>query len=721
MVLVAFAFCGIVAWHLIVPGMFDWHLSIAPTWQGGLEALALVTGLAGAQFIAAPRVRIALGILLAALYLRRHAVDVPLLVNALYLEITIALGALALRVCGAGKPQDGNDYLRAFALGLALWSVCAWTASAFGLGTAKDLRWLTALLALVALPLARATPLVTWLAREGRALVPADRAIAAALVGWFCVLFARTNVVTGFDPLWYGLRGEYVLTGETSAYQSLGLVSPVHYFPKLYELYLQPLSGLGDFSPIVGTTIGIAMLLGIAVAQLMSRLGVDDARAKLLAVTACLTLPAVANPTLEPKPEILACLFVVLAGIAATDWLRERRWPSIAWVFACGLLAMQAKLTAIPFIGLLVVATAAHTALRRAPLAAATDAQRRTALVMLALAGIVAAFVTARTLLLTGLPTVSPDPLLRLWHALGFELHEPVGTLRWTWPQNWPDVPLLVVDWLFRPERLEHIVITWTGNVWLWLVLFAALIGWRFGHRERLRPEARTTTLALIVAGATIALCWRYAVRGSDGNYFIAALVPAIVAGVAWLWPRVAWSTPLRVGATASLLLFASFQAAYAFCSASWVTGTREVDLDLTRSPRDTRKINRELFQSEGMAAIADWLRVQPGVPRVVGCAEFGVSARLPARFEDLVTISYARADYTRNAAALIDYMRRFDVPYLLLRKSTPESQRLRGTPEGDEQNQPNGLCEPGAWTPPGATLVVADRNYVLYRLAGAR
>ncbi|MDC8012037.1 hypothetical protein [Tahibacter soli] len=718
LVVTALLFCAVVAWRLLAIGPFGWHVGTPQTWQGGLEALVLVAGLAGLQFVASSRLRIALSAALAALYLRRHAVDIPLLVDALYLEITVALGALALRAGGDGKPRDGEDYLRAFALGLAVWSVCAWTASALGAGTTKDLRWLTLLLA-VALPLARAQPLVAYAARAFGTLSRGDRAVAAALAGWFCVLFARTNVVTGFDPLWYGLRGEYVLTGEVSAYRSLGLVSPVHYFPKMYELYLQPLSGLGDFSAINGMTLAVGALLGLAAARLLARCGVDDARAQLLAAAVCLTLPAVANPMLEPKPDVIACLFVVLASLAAIDWLRTRQWPALAWLAAYGLLATQSKLTAIPFLGLLAVATLAHAWLRRAaPVASLPQPapSPRAALVALALAVAVAVFVTARTQLLAGMPTIGPDPLFRLWQALGFTLREPVGTLQWNWPQEWAGVPALIVDWLFRPERLEHIIITWTGNVWLWLPLAAFALG---GRHVPLPREARTPAVALILAGAIVATAWRYNARGGDGNYFIAAIVPAVVVGVAILWPRVARHAALRAGATAALLAFALFQAAYAFCSASWITGTREFDLHFDRGPRDTRKLDRAAFETHGMARIAQYLRALPGAPRVVGCADFGASARLPARFEDLVTMSYTRRHYTDDAGELVAYMRRFDVPYLMLRRPTPESRRMKDTPEGKVQGEPNGLCTPGAWTPPDAALVVEDAGYVLYRLSG--
>ena len=708
--------CAVVAWHLVVLGPFGWHFTRRDFWQGGLEAVLLVAALARIQLMPDARWRAGLGIAVAALYLRRHAVDLPWLVDALYLEITIALGVLALRAGGVGKPRETEGYLRAFVAGLLAWSLCAWTASALDAGTTQDLRLLTLALALVALPLARVRPLTVHLAVEWNALAPRHRAVAAALAGWFLVLFARTNRVVGYDPLWYGLRGEYVLTGETSAYHSLGLVSPVHYFPKLYELYLQPVSGLGDFSVISGMTIAIAGLLGLAAVRLLARCGVDDPRARLATAAVCLTLPAVANPSLDPKPDVLACLLVVLAALAAVDFLRTRRWPAFAWMLACGLVATQAKLTAIPFVGLLVATTLLHAAWRRAA-AAADDYGVRSSTIVLALAVAITGFVTARTLLLTGVPTIGPDPLFKLWLALGFTLREPATTLQWAFPQDWADLPALVVDWLFRPERMEHIAIGWTGNVWLWLPLAALALGARFGTRTRLPATARTPVAALALAGATVALGWGYLSRGGDGNYFIAALVPAIVAGVAWTWPRVVHSAALTRALLCSLGVFALFQGMLAFASAAWTPGTRRLDLDFLRSPRDVPLENAKLFQRAGIAAIAGRLAAQPGAPRVAGCVDLPTGARLPARYEELKVISYS-SPYAANADALTDYLRRFDIPFLILRRPTAATDAPRGATQADAFAAPGGLCAPDAPAPAGLQLVVEDEAWRLYQLA---
>ncbi|HVV98045.1 MAG TPA: hypothetical protein VHC92_12970, partial [Rhodanobacteraceae bacterium] len=238
------AFIGIVIDQLVDKGPFGWHLSQPRTWQGGLEVLALAALLA----VVAGVVRSALwrALLLVAIgefYLRRHYVDLPMLVDVLYVEALIGAGAFAAKLCGIPRATGVHGYLRCAAAGVVLWSLGAWTLSAFGIGSVQAWRAWTLLFAIPAI-LARQTPLTVYLARRFATLGGSERAIIAAIGAWFLCLAARTNLVSGFDAWWYGLRGEYVLVATGSVFKSLELVAPVNYYPKLWELVLIPVSGL---------------------------------------------------------------------------------------------------------------------------------------------------------------------------------------------------------------------------------------------------------------------------------------------------------------------------------------------------------------------------------------------------------------------------------------------------------------------------------------------
>ncbi len=668
-------FIAIPAWQLIGPGPFDWHLRQPMVVEGGLEALALMA-LAGAGLALDRRWSLACLVALPlALYLRRHAVDVPLLINLAYLEIVIGLGALVRRLCGLAPPRVAHDYLLAFVCGFLLWSVVAWTASALDFGSIRTLRTLTLLLAVPAL-FGRHVPLVAFLWRARREISARGRIWAGILVAWIAVLYARSNVVFGHDALWYGLRPEQVLVPGRTVFEPLGLVSPVHYFPKLYEVFLLPVSALNDSSVIVGMTLALLVLLLIACARLGQRLGLPErARWPMLALVA--TLPALANSALYPKPDVLALLFVLLCADAALDFVRTRSWAAGAWIVTCGLLACMAKLTAIPYVGTLVIATAiaAWRARCAAPPEPLAEDRARThlALAMTLLAAIVAAFTTARTWALTGLPTIGPDPLFRLWTASGLSLKAPAGTLEWTNPQVWSDLPSLIADWLFRPQRLPHVVTSWVGNAWLWCALLA-LLATRLAPRPR-TPGRPWPLLALMATGLALALGVRYHVRGSDGNYFLFALVPAIAVAASALFSRLASAPRAFAAALACLPAFVLFQAGYSFVSAAWSPGTRTLDADFSRSWHDTRALRREVLKSEGMAEIGHYLAARASeAPRVIGWTEEPAGFWLPARFEHIATISYSRPEYVADADALLDFMSRQGIHYLIVPNTLPES-----------------------------------------------
>lgn len=702
----AVVLCAAVAWQLLVPGPFNWSLAESAAWQGGLEAAALLTGLALLQRLDSTRLRLFGSLLLAALYARRHAVDAPFVLCLLYLEFTLAFGAAVIRAAGAPAPTRSEDYLRAFVVGLSAWSALAWTCSAFGWGTPTALRVLTLSLLPIAL-WARSRPLVTHLWQRSHEWALRERVLFALLAGWMLVLFARANVAFSFDGLWYGFRPEYVLTADGSVFAPLGLVSPVHYFPKLFEVWLLPLSALGDPAAVSGMTVLLLGVFALTAAQLLRRLGVGSVEARLALALLVTTLPAIANAATEPKPDIICALFVLLAMLFGGDAARSRDPAALAWAVAAGLLALSSKLIAVPYLGLLGVALALAW-WRTKPVDGETlPTSRGAAFTALALAAVAAAFVVSRTWLLAGMPTIGPDPLFRIWTLLGLSLHEPAGTLDWAQAQDWSDVPALIVDWLLRPDRLEHIMISWTGNVWLWLPLAALLL--------RHAPTAPTGTArthrwlaaALAAAGVVLALGWRYHTRGSDGNYFIAALVPALALGVAFAWRQLTASDARRL-LFAGIAVFAVFQASYAFVSASWTPGTRAFDLVFDRSPRDARKIARAVLAEHGLTDVGEFLRVQPGVARVIGCAPFAAGVRLPARFEDLPAIALSRPGYVASLDTAVAYMRRFAIPYLLLPKPRAgggEAQVIDG-------------CTARTTPPSGTRLVLANERYLLVELA---
>ena len=124
----ALAFVAVPTYQLSTA--FIWHVSLAQTWQGGIEAFALFVLLAGA-FVARRRWLAAfLLVVPVLLFTRRHAIDVSIIVDLFQFEIVVGLGMLLRRKLGMPQAARAFDYVEAFLAGLVIWSLCAWTASA---------------------------------------------------------------------------------------------------------------------------------------------------------------------------------------------------------------------------------------------------------------------------------------------------------------------------------------------------------------------------------------------------------------------------------------------------------------------------------------------------------------------------------------------------------------------------------------------------------------
>jgi len=661
----AMLFTLVPAYQLLWPGPFDWHVRQPQVVQGGAEALVLAL-VSMACMAANSRRAFAVLLLVGLAYLRRHAADVPLLLDAAYFEILVGLGFFIGRWTTHRTPGSRDvDYLRAMTLGLVGWSVGAWALAAAGVGSIAALQAYSLLLALPAL-LGRKAPFLLQAVRNARAWPLKDRLWCGLMLAWGLVLFARAKVVVGYDAMWYGLRGELVLDPGASFLQGLNLVSPVYYFPKLYEVLLLPLSGLGDFGVIQGMTVVLLLPLAVVAFALLDRLSAPRfIRWPLVALV--LTTPALSNMAVTPKPDVLAALFVLLAALEAIDWNRRRRPEHLAWFAACMLLAVSSKLVAIPYVAVLAAALVAKAALSRAPCAPSPPFERRLAWIALGGACLVACAVAWRTWRLTGVPTVGPDALVRVWNALGFGFVEPAGSLHWMFPVDWAGMPALVLDVLMRPQhRMPHMIVTWVGNAWAWMALvwlLAFLV-----RRARCADAAPLPLPALAATGACLFVFVGYSERGSDGNYFIYAIVPALLVAGRGAARALGDGRVARWVLETCMLGFVALYAGYAFVSAGWTPGTRAWDLDFRRDWRGAAASRQQTLREFGLERIGDDLRRNAGpTAHVVGSTIETAGNWLPARYESLQHIGFARPEYVSSEAAFRAFIARFGIRYLVL------------------------------------------------------
>jgi hypothetical protein len=256
------------------------------------------------------------------------------------------------------------------------------------------------------------------------------------------------------------------------------------------------------------------------------------------------------------------------------------------------------------------------------------------------------------------------------------------------------------------------VVTAWVGNVWLWLALLSTaciLAGMRIGRRE----PAYWPLAGLMVAGLVLALAIRYGVRGSDGNYFLAALLSAILVGGAAAFKRLANERLAFVVALACLPAFVLFQAAYSFASASWATGTRAFDLDLGRGWRDSRLTRWARLNYAGLERIGHYLKDRDDVTRSVGYVAEPVSFLLPTRFEYLPTIGYSRPEYFATPERFTTYLHDQHIEYLILPQPTLRKETFDA--------EPAVLTAAERLQADPAVKRVDDRDYFLLDLSGRK
>ncbi len=657
---------------LCLRGPMAWHYTQPEAIEGGVEALLLAAALALAAWRGG-RAGLLAGLIVAGLYLRRHHVDLPVLAAWLAAEGWVAWG---LRLQRGAAPAR---LLTAAVLGFALWLALNLVLHALWLARPPALLIALAGFTALGLALQRGLPLLAAARIAFTPLPPAERAAWSLLAAWLLVLMARSNQVIGFDTLWYPARGGLVLAPSGSFFEPLGLVSAVHYFPKLWELSILPWEGLGDLSfPAAQALIGLAGGLTI----LAHWMGQGGLRGTLrpIALLALATLPALAASALQLKTDLPAWFFALFALDAALRWLRGEGAAQLSWFLLGTGLAVSAKLTALPYL----LATAAVLALafwRRPELRPRGRTWLDSAGLGWASALVlgIGATLVLRTVWLAGVPTIGPEPALRLWLALGFELREPAGSLRWMLPPEWADAPRLAWELLLAPAQLPKIRIGWIGNIWLLAALFA--LGWSLRAQ---RPEPgpgldrwqRAALWAPALAGLWLMFGVGYVSRGSDGNYFVVAVTAAaLLAFVAAA--RRAPGAAARVGLGLALGSACLLQASLVFVAAAWSPpGTRTLDLQLDRPVIDTpERLQRDLkrHRLEGLRAR---LQAEPHTTRLLLIGPAGAAHLLPVRGESLEHVMASRPEYIAGAEAFAGFLQRSGVGLIAI--SAHESDAVR-------------------------------------------
>lgn len=640
---------------------------------GGAEAIVLTIAIAGLARSGKRWALIVIAVLSLA-YLRRHHVDLPFVAALIFWEAMAAAGHIVNRVGSPAGTTEGA--VRDVVSGLALWLGLVILLSAFRVGRAELLVGVLVVFSLVAIAFARREPLVVQALRSARFTAPGERMLYGIIISWFLILFSRTNSVYAYDAIWYIGRGQYVLAPTGSIFDSLGLASPVYYFPKLLELVLLPFYSLGDFSFLQGVMI-IWLFLLVALIISIFREIVPDSRLAAAAALLAATLPALGNDPLTIKADLPAAFFLLFAAWQVAHWLERGDSAALPFALTGLALACSVKLISIPFAALLFSGGAVIWFTTKPLVTKSPGIVGAWWITALALA--ISSALVFRTWWLTGMPTIGPDALFKLWLELGFSLEEPVGTLRWTKPQDWGDVLPILRDMLTRPTELAHIKFSWVGNFWVTLPLVALLAAWLTKDTRGIEwTPVRALWVACTLLGLVLALAWRYHNRGGDGNYYGFALVLAAILGVAAAGSRLLNRQKAMSIFIAGLIATSVFHAWQGFLLAGLARpGTRDWDWRFSESCFDMRQFKRAKLSQHGFTRTAAHLADLPPETRIVSIGKGIWPYWAPGRIEALQHISHARPEVLDSWDSLIAFLEETETEFLLVSRD-----RRRHVPE---------------------------------------
>lgn len=710
---VLFALAG--PYNMIHSGPFGWHVRQPAFWQGGIELIVLAALVGTALYLLRSWCRILAVLILCELYARRQGVDLAVLISLFYYEGIAAFGALILNLVGRRSESTGAEKcLFSIMLGTLTWCCIEWVLSATGLGSVRDLQIAALVVLGGSLLTIRRLPVLGYVfSNVGKRNVP------GALLGAFVctivlMLFAKAGVSIDYDSLWYGIRGDRVLVAAGSVFAGLGLVSPVHYGPQAYELLLLPLSNLGSVTAILGLSIWCWISLGICLYCITERLR-WPLKVRLLIVAVALATPSVMNIAITAKGDLMAATWIFFAAYCIVSYRSTgcRNWLWIA--FCSAALATTFRMSALVYAGLIGLCAlflfATHALLHsNGPIQNGPKLQATLWLWLVSGSCLLFAFVTFRTFFLTGIPFSEVSTLVSLAAQVGLHPEFPVGGPAPVYPTINKDLASLIADFVFRPAKLPHVIITWTGAAFAYFLLIGC-----FFRTGRMRG---TTIFWLLAATFPLLLLFvRFPIVGGDGNYFTIPILSAVVVGVGLVGRTFFKKDPIGRTLRWAVGLFIVSAVVVSLATGSWGPGTRAWDFDLSRAPLDYQERAEHSLKIAKLQLVNVYLKSLSPATKVVGLIPINGNnplpgAWLPVRYESLLNIWSTRPGYLESADAISAFLRLDGIQYVLLvRSAVPKDGAvywLTQAVDGTMQDlQAHGSAIP----------VVYSDNYVLWKL----
>ncbi|HEY0198047.1 MAG TPA: hypothetical protein VGC19_05825 [Rhodanobacter sp.] len=656
--------------ELVMEGPFSWAVRQLGAWQGAIELAVLALSVGCVAYYLSGWKRSLLLAALCIVYSRRQGVDFAILASLIYFEGIVSLGVLLYRKLMKADCNTVEGHVIAIAIGLLTWSCIQWTISALGLGSLRGLEYSAAIILGGGLLLERRLPLLAFTSKKLR-----NRSLATALSTSFTctvilMLFAKSGVSADFDSMWYGMRGDRLLVASGSVFRSLGLVSPIHYAPQAYELILVPLSALHSIPGIFGFAIWCVAALGFCLYAIGERLGWKPTLI-LIMLAVALSTPALLNIAITAKGDVLAAFWIFFGIYGLISHRQSGDWRWLMLALAAAIAAICYRMSTVIYastLALVALVYLGRSILRARPSGVIAPVKVGIWL-WIAMASITLfIFVTIRTYLLAGIPFIEPGILVKITEAMGFVRKFPAGNAPPQAVKFNTKIVEIVFDLIFRPGKMSHIVIGWTGAAWAFFIFVGLLLN-KF-KLDAFR-ELRIFWLFAAIWG-TILLLVYFPDRGGDGNYFIVSVISLLILGLGLTGNYLMQGGLLGRSLRSVVALFVVSSILVALVTGSWGPGTRGFDLKFNRPIEDLRARTKSELTYNGMMPISDFLRKLPRDTRVISVVPIPMRGKipeswLPGRNESLAAIAIFMPSFTRSVESFEDFLVRDQIQYVML------------------------------------------------------
>ncbi|WP_153062618.1 hypothetical protein [Metasolibacillus meyeri] len=646
----------IIVFENILIDVYKWHLKQPETIEGFIQTILILLSFLVISRFVSKKYRLFLICLVTILYLMNTNLLLPVLAAVLYFEVIISIGIFITKKYYQKSLNDDSliYYLRAFFVGFIIWGIIVLTFSGLGLGTINNVRVITILLFLFSLLNGFNKPFSLFLIKQIQMFSLREKGILSVLTVMILTLFVKSNRAIDYDSIWYGLRPEYVLVGENSFFDNLGLVQFIHFYPKLFELFTLPLSNLKDYSFIYSINITFFIMTMIIIYKLIN-LFLENRFVSLIGTLVLCSIPAIANISATAKPDIFSVFFIVFGVYQLLNFIYKQNNESLIFGFSSLIISLGGKSTSFLYVPIILIGFLLIMIYFRKQLSIFnTLVQIKSYLWILLVSIFVLLFTCYRTFKLTGYPVYPAG--LGLWNKMGFKAKYPVTSEHSVDGLEVHTVfTEMSIRWyklLFDPADFGHIIMLWVGNVtaFMFLVSVVFLI---FKESRKLKREM----VGLIIFMTPITLVGiffgTFMRNGGDGNYFLIPIIFSFIALFVWL--NVTSNKQQRRWLNICLAVFLPFQLSLTFVShPSWKWGTQEFSSNLNVY---TLENNATLMEVNGLVAIEDYLLNSKEITRTIG---FGVAQtlnHLPTRFEHIEGIASDHLGNSKIIATEKDFL----------------------------------------------------------------